>query len=219
MRGRFITFEGGEGSGKSTQAWLLSERLAVNGVPVRTTREPGGSPFAENVRGLLLSAKTAPKGPLAEALLFNAARADHLEETIRPALSHGIWVICDRFADSTRVYQGAAGGLDAKVIDLLERLVLADTAPELTFVLDIDPAVGLARAQSRRGGAPEGGAPSPAEDTYEGRQMAFHQRLRAGFLAIAASEPDRVQVLDGSLSQNALADRIWEITAARFALA
>lgn len=214
-RGRFITFEGGEGSGKSTQAWLLSERLAAQGVPVRTTREPGGSTFAEHVRNLLLAAATAPKGALAEALLFNAARADHLQETIRPALADGIWVICDRFADSTRVYQGAAGGLDRSVIDTLERIVLDDTAPELTFVLDIDPAVGLARASARRGANSPGAA---GNDPYESRQLGFHQRLRAGFLAIAEADPQRVHVLDGALGQDALAERIWELTAARFAL-
>lgn len=213
-RGRFITFEGGEGSGKSTQAWLLSERLATRGIPVRTTREPGGSTFAEHVRNLLLTAETAPKGALAEALLFNAARADHLQETIRPALAEGIWVICDRFADSTRVYQGAAGGLDPTVIDTLEHIVLDDTRPELTFVLDIDPAVGLARARTRRGDQTE----RSASDPYEARQLEFHQRLRAGFLAIAEAEPLRVEVLDGTADQEELAEQIWRITATRFPL-
>lgn len=214
-RGRFITFEGGEGSGKSTQAWLLSERLAAQGTPVRTTREPGGSAFAEHVRSLLLTVETAPKSALAEALLFNAARADHLQETIRPALADGIWVICDRFADSTRVYQGVAGGLESTVIDTLEHIVLADTAPELTVVLDIDPAIGLARARSRRGAA----ALAPPDDPYEARQLEFHQRLRAGFLAIAAAEPHRVSVFDGAQSQDALAEQIWQAIAARFTLA
>lgn len=214
-RGRFITFEGGEGSGKSTQAWLLSERLAANGVPVRTTREPGGSAFAEHVRSLLLAVDTAPKGVLAEALLFNAARADHLQETIRPALVDGIWVICDRFADSTRVYQGIAGGLDSAVIDALERMVLADTAPEMTFVLDIDPAIGLARAKLRRGTA----TALSADDPFEARQLEFHQHLRAGFLAIAAAEPRRVGVFDGAQSQDTLAEKIWQAVAARFLLA
>lgn len=214
-RGRFITFEGGEGSGKSTQAWLLSERLASHGIPVRTTREPGGSPFAEHVRSLLLTANTAPKGVLAEALLFNAARADHLEETIRPALADGIWVICDRFADSTRVYQGTAGGLDSAIIDSLEQMVLADTVPELTIILDIDPAVGLARARSRRGTT----ATAAIDDPYEARQLEFHQHLRAGFLQIAAADPERVSVLDGTLGQEALAEQVWGLAARRFALA
>lgn len=213
-RGRFITFEGGEGSGKSTQAWLLSERLAAHGTSVRTTREPGGSAFAEQVRSLLLAAETAPKSALAEALLFNAARADHLQETIRPALADGIWVICDRFADSTRAYQGAAGGLEGAVIDTLEQMVLADTVPELTIVLDIDPAIGLARARSRRGAA----ALAPADDPYEARQLEFHQRLRTGFLAIAAAEPHRVSVFDGTLGQETLAGQIWRMVADRFAL-
>jgi dTMP kinase len=215
-RGRFITFEGGEGSGKSTQAWLLSERLAAHGIPVRTTREPGGSKFAEHVRTLLLSAETAPKGALAEALLFNAARADHLDETVRPALADGTWIICDRFADSTRVYQGVAGGLGTEIIDVLERVVLADTKPELTFVLDIDPAIGLARAQERRGALASASAGS---DPYEARQIAFHRQLRAGFLAIASAEPHRVVVVDGAQAQEAIADRIWQTAAAKFAIA
>jgi dTMP kinase len=215
-RGRFITFEGGEGSGKSTQAWLLSERLAAHAVPVRTTREPGGSTFAEHVRALLLSAQSAPKGALAEALLFNAARADHLDETIRPALAGGTWVICDRFADSTRVYQGAAGGLDGSIIDTLETIVLAETRPDLTFVLDIDPVVGLARARERRNALAS--ASSDGEDPYEARQLAFHRQLRAGFLAVASADPQRVVVVDGALSQEAIADVIWRTAAARLAI-
>src|SRR5690606_18081710 len=148
-RGKFITFEGGEGAGKSTQAQLLAERLKARDIQVVLTREPGGSAFAEQVRELILGSNTADHGRLAEALLFSAARADHLERTIRPALEAGQWVICDRFADSTRVYQGVAGGLPKAIIEALERIVVDDTVPDLTIVLDLPATDGLARARGR----------------------------------------------------------------------
>ncbi len=178
MRGKFITFEGGEGSGKSTQARLLADRLRAAGSKVLQTREPGGSPFAEQVRALILDPATAAHSPLAQALLFSAARADHLAQTIRPALAAGSFVICDRFADSTRVYQGAAGGLDRATVDFLEGIVVGDAQPDLTLLLDIDPRIGLERARRRRievSGTTGGGI-----DSYEARELSFHEKLRSG---------------------------------------
>jgi dTMP kinase len=199
--GKFITFEGGEGSGKSTQAKLLAQKLQARGLGVVLTREPGGSPFAEEVRALLLAGTLPPHPPLAEALLFYAARADHLEATIRPALRAGTWVICDRFSDSTRVYQGAGGGLDGGVLAALDRLVVGDDRPDLTAILDVPPAEGLARAEARSAG--------PAADPFERRSLAFHERLRAGYRALAVAEPARCVLVDGTLAPEAVAAEIW----------
>ncbi len=209
-KGLFITFEGGEGSGKSTQARRLAERLRGQGLDVLLTREPGGSPFAEQIRGLLLGGTLAPHPPVAEALLFSAARADHLASAIRPALEAGRWVICDRFADSTRVYQGAAGGVAPATLDTLERLVVGETTPDLTFILDIEARAGLARATSRRE-AIEGSEIDP----FESRALAFHERLRAGYLEIAAREPGRCACIGASASVDAIADDIWAAVLAR----
>lgn len=206
-RGKFITFEGGEGSGKSTQARLLADRLEAEGLGVLLTREPGGSPFAEKVRELLLNSETPPHSALSEALLFYAARADHLEKAIRPALASGTWVVCDRFSDSTRVYQGTAGHLAASAIDQLERLAVAPTHPDLTVIVDLDPAIGLSRAAARRS-ATKGGATRGA-DRYESRTLAYHQALRDGFLAIARAEPGRCVVIDGASEPDAVAREIW----------
>lgn len=204
--GRFITFEGGEGSGKSTQAQLLADRLRAAGIDVLLTREPGGSPFAEQVRSLILDPKTAPHSALSEALLFYAARADHLDKTIRPALAAGRWVICDRFSDSTRVYQSIAGGVDAAVVEALDRLVVTPTRPDLTFILDLPASTGLTRANRRRhAGQPEGAEPDP----YEKRDLAFHERLRAGYLAIARAEPQRCILIDGAEPVDAIAQAVW----------
>jgi dTMP kinase len=208
---RFITFEGGEGTGKSTQAGLLAARLQQAGHAVVATREPGGSPFAERVRDFLLASDGAAPTPLAEALLFSAARADHVARTIRPALDAGQFVVCDRFADSTRVYQGVAGGLATSHIDKLEKLVLAGLAPGLTCIVDLAPEAGLARARSRAGAG-------AAADPFEARDLAFHERLRAGFLALAAKEPQRCIVLDGALPAAAIAERVWVEVARRFAI-
>lgn len=210
MRGRFITFEGGEGSGKSTQARRLAEHLRGAGKSVVETREPGGSPFAERVRALILDPGIPPHAPLSEALLFTAARADHLAATIRPALDAGRWVICDRFTDSTRVYQGAAGGLSDDVLDALERLVVGATRPDLTILLDLDPAIGLSRARQR--GTERGASDA---DGYESRGLAYHERLRAGFLGIAAREPARLVVLNGALPQDTIAAAVRTTVEAR----
>jgi dTMP kinase len=207
IRGKFITFEGGEGAGKSTQAKFLAERLTGCGLEPVLTREPGGSVFGEQVRAFILSPETAAHTPLAEACLFSAARADHLEQLIRPALARRAWVICDRFTDSTRAYQGAAGGLSATDILTLEGLVLGATSIDLTIVLDLDAKVGLTRAHARRG------AQSPGlfvqADTFEARTLAFHEKLRAGFLSIAQAEPHRVVVVDGQQSPLHIAEKVW----------
>jgi len=209
-KGRFITFEGGEGSGKSTQARRLAERLRAAGRDVLLTREPGGSPFAEQVRGLLLGGTLAPHPPIAEALLFSAARADHLATSIRPALEAGRWVICDRFADSTRVYQGAAGGVPDGDLDVLERLVVGPTTPDLTLILDIDARAGLARATTRRE-AIEGSEIDP----FESRALAFHETLRRGYLEIARREPARCVVIDAAADVERIAADIWQHVASR----
>ncbi|KAB2915062.1 MAG: dTMP kinase [Hyphomicrobiaceae bacterium] len=211
--GKFITFEGGEGSGKSTQAKLLADRLRAKGIDVVLTREPGGSPFAEQIRELLLSGNLAPHPPLAEALLFYAARADHMATTIRPALAAGRWVICDRFSDSTRVYQGGAGGLGADVLAELERLVVGAGQPHLTLILDLAPALGLARAEARRTGP--GDVACAEADPYERRDLAFHERLRAGYLAIAGAEPARCAVVDAAEAADAIAARVWSLVESR----
>src|ERR1019366_2091236 len=151
MRGRFITFEGGEGSGKSTHARLLADRLNALGIEVVLTREPGGSPGAEIIRHILLSGITKPLGAETEAILFAAARDDHVRTTILPALLAGKWVICDRFIDSTRVYQGALGHVDPRLIRSLERVTVGPAVPDLTFILDVPAKIGLARASARRG--------------------------------------------------------------------
>jgi dTMP kinase len=204
--GRFITFEGGEGSGKTTQARLLADRLRALGIDPILTREPGGSPFAEQVRGLILDPAIAPHSPLSEALLFYAARADHVEKVIRPALVAGRWVISDRFSDSTRVYQVEAGGLPLDVFKALELIVVKLTYPDLTFMLDIPAERGLARATTRRLAAAISGDDA---DAFEKRDLDFHGRLRQGFLAIAKAEPRRCKVIDGTASQAAVAAEVW----------
>jgi dTMP kinase len=214
MAARFITFEGGEGSGKSTQARMLAARLQAAGTPTVLTREPGGSPFAERVRGLLLDAATPAHPPLAEALLFYAARADHLSVTIRPALAAGIWVICDRFSDSTRVYQGAAGDVPAEALEGLERIVVVPTTPDLTLIIDIDVAEGLARAHARRSEA----ANAREADRYEARDAAFHETLRRGFLELARQEPQRCAIIDGRGTAEDVAERVWRAVGERLEL-
>ncbi len=206
MAGRFITFEGGEGSGKSTQAQRLAQRLSERDIEVVLTREPGGSPFAEALRTLILDPETPPHSALSEALLFYAARADHLEKTIRPALNAGRWVICDRFSDSTRVYQSEAGGLPAEVFDALEEMVVAPTAPDLTLILDMPAELGLSRAHGRRlSAANEGEGP----DAYEKRDLSYHWKLREAFAAVARAEPDRCVLVDAAAEEPAVSEAIW----------
>ena len=199
--GVFITFEGGEGAGKSTQVALLRDKLVAAGRKVVVTREPGGSELAEAIRGLVLSAKTQVT-PLTEALLFNAARADHLDKTIRPALASGHWVLCDRFSDSTRVYQAIAGGVAMDDVLALEAMVLAQTRPDLTLVFDLGAEEGLRRAEQRRNAG-------EIADRFEGRDLSFHDRLSAGFRDIAQAEPDRCVLIDAGADIDGVADQVW----------
>lgn len=194
MRGRLITLEGGEGTGKSTQARLLAAKFKGAGRPVVITREPGGAPGAEDIRALLVRGGTRRWSPMAEALMHYAARRDHLDNTVVPALDRGDWVVCDRFTDSTMAYQGYGHELGRDVISALHRLVLGDFAPDLTLIFDLPVEVGLDRAGVRAGGGAEG------EDRYERMNVAFHRRLRQGFLEIARLEPARCAVIDAARS-------------------
>lgn len=205
MRGRFITFEGGEGAGKSTQVRALVATLRARGLEVVATREPGGSPGAEALRELLVKGDAGRWSPISETLMMYAARSDHLERVIRPALDRGAWVVCDRFADSTRAYQGAGGGVSREVIEAIDAAVVGPDAPDLTLILDLPVDVGLARAQAR----------GDTEGRFESKGLAFHERLRAGFLAIAAQEPDRCVVIDAARSPEAIEADIRDTVATR----
>jgi dTMP kinase len=197
--GRFITIEGGEGAGKSTQLRRLAARLEPRvGAPLQT-REPGGSAGAEALRDLLVNGPVERWSPVAETLIIFAAREDHLRRTIRPALAEGRWVLCDRFIDSTRAYQGAAGGTDASLIAALEEGVVGTARPDLTLLLDLPPEAGLARAAARGG----------AEARFEAKGLAFHTQLREGFLRLAEAEPARIRVIDATASEDAVEDEIW----------
>jgi dTMP kinase len=201
MRGRFITFEGGEGSGKSTHAKLLVEKLKAVRLDVVLTREPGGSPGAEVIRHVLLSGAAKPLGAETETILFAAARDDHVRQVIRPALLEGKWVVCDRFIDSTRVYQGMLGDVDQKLIRGLERVTVGAAMPDLTFVLDVPANVGLARATRRRKGA--------AADRFEAETLEFHEDLRRAYRTNAEAEPRRIIIVDGRPPRDVVAERIW----------
>ena len=187
-RGRFITIEGGEGAGKSTQAGRLAAALERAAIPVQRAREPGGSTAAEAIRKLLLEGAAERWDAVSEVLLFYAARRDHVEKLIRPALDHGVWVICDRFADSTVAYQGYGRGVPIDDLRALHRFVLGEFAPDLTLILDLPVEIGFARAAQRAGAA----------DRFERLDRAFHERLRQGFRAIAASEPQRCILIDAA---------------------
>jgi dTMP kinase len=199
MQGKFITFEGGEGTGKSTQAAMLALRLEP--LRVELTREPGGSPGAEIIRHVLLTGAAKPLGADVEAMLFAAARDDHVQCTILPALRSGKWVVCDRFADSTRVYQGILGHVDQRLINVLERVSVGSLTPDLTVILDLPVQLGLERAKLRRGNV--------QADRFEGEGAEFHEKLREAYLAIAASEPNRCVVIDASTSKEAVAKSVW----------
>lgn len=188
--GRFITFEGGEGAGKSTQLRLLAQALEARGLSVLTTREPGGSPGAEAIRTLLVTGETGRWDGLTEALLHYAARRDHLRCTILPALAAGTWVLCDRFNDSTLAYQGFGHGAERAELDALYRMVAGDLRPDLTLILDLPVEQGLARAGLRNG--------TGGEDRYERMDRSFHERLRQGFRSIAEGEPARCAVIDAT---------------------
>jgi len=206
-KGKFITFEGGEGSGKSTQAARLASKLKSLGLGVVVSREPGGSAGAEAIRHVLLSGAAKPLGPHAEAILFAAARADHLRETIRPALERGQWVISDRFADSTRVYQGTLGNVDARLIARLEKLTVGELTPDLTIILDIAPEIGLKRAGERRGNA--------AVDRFEAEAFDFHKKLREAYLELAEREPQRCVVVSAAADPATVAEFVWSAVSTR----
>jgi dTMP kinase len=203
VRGRLITFEGGEGTGKSTQVVQLAKRLKDLAIDVVITREPGGSPAAEVIRHVILSGAAKPFGPEAEAVLFAAARADHVATTIAPALERGAWVICDRYIDSTRAYQGELGNVDPRIIRSLERLTVGEARPDLTLILDLPPRTGLARAAARRG--------SDAADRFEQEALDFHTRLRRAFRNIARDNPDRCVLIDAKQPIAKVAADIWNV--------
>jgi dTMP kinase len=218
-RGRFITLEGGEGAGKSTQARRLAAALAARGLPVLRTREPGGTPGAERIRALLLN--HGPWDPVAEAMMMFSARREHVVKVIRPFLDAGGWVVCDRFADSTLAYQGAQG-LAREVWARLAEVALEGFAPDLTLVLDLPVRSGLARVERRSGaqaGAIEAGGQAGEADRYEMMGLVFHERVRANFLAIAAAEPARCVVLNAARDAAAVADAIAEAVGARLGAA
>lgn len=206
-RGRFITFEGGEGSGKSTQARLLAARLDKAGFTTLVTREPGGSPGAEAIRHVILSGAAKPLGANAEAVLFAAARSDHVATAIEPSLAGGTWVISDRFADSTRVYQGVLGNVDARLIRALERVTIGQTRPDLTIVLDVPAELGLARARARAVGA--------MPDRFESEDIAFHQQLRAAYRDLGEAEPERCAIVDASRAADEVASAVWQLVTTR----
>lgn len=199
--GRFVTFEGGEGSGKSTQIKMLAERLIGARLPTIVTREPGGSTGAEVIRHLVLSGMGRLLGPETESLLFAAARDDHVNQVIKPALDQGTWVLCDRFTDSTRVYQGKLGKVDPKLLRAMERVTIGDLKPDLTFILDVPVAVGLQRAIKRRGTA--------VADRFEEEGLSFHEKLREAYKQIAADDPKRCVLIDANADATTVGARIW----------
>lgn len=208
MAGRFITLEGGEGSGKSTQAKRLAAALEARGIATLTTREPGGSPGAEEIRTLLVNGAPGRWDALTETLLVYAARADHVGRTIGPALLAETWVISDRFTDSTYAYQGAGRGLARETIRRIDSVVLDDFKPDFTLMLDLDVGIGLKRAGMRGG----------AESRFENFDRDFHERLRQAFLEIAKRHPDRCAVIDAAPNQDEVAAAIWSAVARRFGL-
>ena len=207
-RGRFISFEGGEGSGKSTQIRILAERLDAAKLRAIVTREPGGSPGAEIIRHLLLSGMGKLLGPEAETLLFAAARDDHVRTVIKPALSQGVWVLCDRFSDSTRAYQGRLGKVSPEFMNAMERVTIGNLKPDLTLILDVPVEVGMQRAAARRG--------SGAPDRFEAEDVKFHQQLREAYRQIAANEPKRCVLVDANADANTVAASVWAALRDRF---
>ena len=206
-RGRFIAFEGGEGAGKSTQVKAVVAALRDIGIDVVQTREPGGSPGAEALRDLLVKGDAGRWSPLSELLMMYAARNDHLEKVIRPALERGAWVVCDRFADSSRAYQGAGGGVTPDFIEQVDAAVVADTQPDLVIVMDMPVEAGLRRAASR----------GDDENRFESKGRVFHERLRQGFLDRAAKVPDRYRVIDADQGIEAIREQIWGALTTAFA--
>ena len=205
---RFITLEGGEGAGKSTQIGLLAGWLSARGIAVETTREPGGAPGAEAIRELIVKGSIERWDAMAEALLMTAARRMHVEQRIRPALEAGRWVVCDRFSDSTMAYQGYAHGLGREPVEQLQRIAIGSLKSDLTLILDLPVEAGLARAHARGAG----------EDRFERMGHDFHRRLRDGFLDIARREPERCVVIDATADIDAVAEAIRDAVASKFGL-
>lgn len=206
-RGKFITFEGGEGAGKSTQVGRLVDRLQSQFADrnVVRTREPGGSKGAEVIRNLVVATDAEPWSAMTETLLMYASRSDHLERTIRPALMSGDWVVCDRFADSSRAYQGAGGGVEQAFIEQIDAGVVGDTQPDLTLIFDLPVEVGLERAFGR----------GLFETRFESKGLEFHQRLREGFLRIASANPSRCALIDAVGSPDDVEARVWRAVSDR----
>ncbi|MFN4277475.1 MAG: dTMP kinase [Ferrovibrio sp.] len=215
--GRFITLEGGEGAGKSTQIRLLADRLAERGIETLLTREPGGTAGAEAIRSLLVTGDPERWDAMTETLLHYAARRAHVEKTVKPALRRGVWVISDRFADSTMAYQGYAGAVGREAVAALHRLVLDDFAPDLTLVLDLPVETGLARAKQRMQGQNVQGL-AAAEDRYERMGREFHEKLRGAFRDIAAREPQRCRLIDADRDVESVAVALWQAVVAQFSL-
>jgi dTMP kinase len=207
-RGRFITFEGGEGSGKSTQIRTLAERLNAANLRTIVTREPGGSPGAEIIRHLVLSGMGKLLGPDTETLLFAAARDDHVRTVIEPALKQGIWVLCDRFSDSTRAYQGKVGQVAPALLNAMQRVTIGDLKPDLTVILDVPVEIGMKRAAARRG--------TGTADRFEAEDIRFHQALREAYRQIAAEDPQRCVLIDANADAAAVAAGIWTALRDRF---
>lgn len=203
-RGKFITFEGGEGTGKSTQLKLLAKRLKALGHDVVETREPGGTPGAEVVRDVIKTGAVEHLGPFAEAVMLAAARDDHVTNVIRPALEGGRWVLCDRFTDSTRAYQGAGGGVDPEILSELERIAVGETTPDLTVLLDSPVEKSMARARERARMNGEATA-----DRFEKQDTAFHEKLRQALLDIAQKDSARCVVLDADRTKTEVAEDVW----------
>ena len=200
-RGKFITFEGGEGAGKTTQVARLAERLRAGGIETVVTREPGGTPLGESIRDVVLGASPEP---VTELLLFAAARAEHVAKVIRPALAHGTWVLCDRFVDSTRVYQGVMAGVSADLIGAIEMRTVAPTFPDLTVVLDVPAEEGLKRTEARG-----------ALTRFDAEHAAYHVELREAFRRAAQAEPERCVLVDGSRAADEIAADIWRTVETR----
>jgi len=206
-RGKFITLEGGEGAGKSTQAQLLADALRARGFEVVVTREPGGTPGAESIRELLLGTEGEGWNPRAESLLFAAARSDHVERLIEPSLAAGKWVICDRFLDSSRAYQGGGGGLEDAGIMALHEIGSHGLLPDLTLLLEVSPKVASQRLAARDGDAP---------DRIGGRETSYHARVAAAFDRFARKEPDRFARIDGNGDPDEIHENVMAAIAARW---
>jgi dTMP kinase len=213
----FITFEGIEGCGKTTQIRLLAETLQQAGRQVTLTREPGGCPIADKIRSILLDAQNSSMTPLAELLLYAAARAQHISEVILPALARGSVVLCDRFTDATIAYQGFGRNLDRAVINQLNTLAAGSCRPDITFLLDCPVDTGLGRAIARIEASGASGSGKPLEERFERESREFHDRVRAGYLSLAAAEPERFILIDGSSGINQTAATIFRAVVDRIA--